>query len=108
MYPIVILLRVQRLSTWLDKELSEGGELAKALDSVKDSLKGPTISNPSKTFNSTAARWIIKKFLSNLCAANFNRLGKGLVSLNMITCDLGHLTQARALLLTQLARFLFA
>ena len=59
MYPIVILLRVQRLSTWLDKELSEGGELAKALDSVKDSLKGPTISNPSKTFNSMAARWII-------------------------------------------------
>ena len=59
MYPKVILLRIQRLSTWVDKELSEGGELAKALDSVKDTLKGPTISNPSKTFNSMAARWII-------------------------------------------------
>ena len=51
-----ILLRVQRLSSWIDKELSEGGELAKALDSVKETLKGPTISNPSKTFNSVAAR----------------------------------------------------
>ena len=57
-YPKVIL-RVQRLSTWIDKELSEGGELAKALDSVNDTLKGPTVSNPSKTFNSMAARWII-------------------------------------------------
>ena len=53
----LILLRVQRLSSWIDKELSEGGELAKALDSVKETLKGPTISNPSKTFNSVAARW---------------------------------------------------
>ena len=42
--------------------------------------------------------------LSILCESNFNRLGKGLASLNSLTCDLGHLTQARALLLTQLAR----
>ena len=74
MYPIVILLRVQRLSTWLDKELSEGGELAKALDSVKDSLKGPTISNPSKTFNSMAARWINRKFLPNLVVPDLTQL----------------------------------
>ena len=31
-------------------------------------------------------------------------MGKGLASINMLTYDLGHLTQARALLLTQLAR----
>ena len=55
---LVIFLRVQRLSSWIDKELSEGGELAKSLDSVRDTLKGPTITNPSKTFNSMAARWI--------------------------------------------------
>ena len=97
------LLRVQRLSNWVDKELSEGGELAKALDSVKDTLKGPTISNPTKTFNSTTARWIIYIYMH----LNQIRLGKGLASFNSMTCDLGHLTQARALLLTQLARYSF-
>ena len=106
MLPIVIFLRVQRLSSWIDKELSVGGELAKSLDSVRDTLKGPTITNPSKTFNSMAARWInlVWHVLQCKYALDINRLGKGLASLNTLTCDLGHLTQARALLLTQLAR----
>ena len=48
--------RVQRLSTWIDKELNDGGELARTLESVKDTLNGTTVPNPSKTFNSVTAR----------------------------------------------------
>ena len=59
MSPVFSLVRVQRLTSWTDKELHDGGELAKALDSMRETLKGPTIANPIKTFNSLAARWII-------------------------------------------------
>ena len=51
-----IFARVQRLSTWIDKELNDGGELARTLESVKDTLNGTTVPNPSKTFNSVTAR----------------------------------------------------
>ena len=52
----IFLARVQRLSTWIDKELNDGGELARTLESVKDTLNGTTVPNPSKTFNSVTAR----------------------------------------------------
>ena len=52
----IFFSRVQRLSTWIDKELNDGGELARTLESVKDTLNGTTVPNPSKTFNSVTAR----------------------------------------------------
>ena len=52
----IFFARVQRLSTWIDKELNDGGELARTLESVKDTLNGTTVPNPSKTFNSVTAR----------------------------------------------------
>ena len=64
MSPVFFLVRVQRLTNWTDMELHDGGELAKALDSMRETLKGPTIANPIKTFNSLAARWIIVFLIS--------------------------------------------